>query len=89
MRKEEKREGSTAHASPFDTTYKVEFGGTEGEGTAIEQDAPTAFVYFPESATVGTIFAPIQQVAMLIHPSELQHAVLIDDEFLIHGSFFS
>ena len=85
MRKEEKRTRSTTYNCPFDATHKVEIGGTEGEGATIEQDASPAFVYLPESASVGTILAPIQEVTMLIHSSELQYSVLIDDEFLIHG----
>ena len=89
MRKKEKRDWGTAYATPLDAMYTVEIGGTEGKGTPVEQDATTAFVHFPQPATVGTILAPIQQVAMLIYPSELQYTVLIDDEFLIHGSFFS
>ena len=88
MRKEEKRVGGATHASPFDATYKVEFRSSEGEGTAIEQNASTTFVYLPESASVGTILVPPQEVAMLIHSSEFQHSVLIDDEFLIHVLVF-
>ena len=71
--------------APVDATKTAEVGQAEGEGTAVEEDGAAGLVYLPESTAIGAIFVPIQEVSVLIDAAELQDAVLVDDEFLIHG----
>ena len=74
-----------AEGAPVDATKTAEVGQAEGEGTAVEEDGAAGLVYLPESTAIGAIFVPIQEVSVLIDAAELQDAVLVDDEFLIHG----
>ena len=71
--------------APVDATKTAEVGQAEGERTAVEEDGAAGLVYLPESTAIGAIFVPIQEVSVLIDATELQDAVLVDDEFLIHG----
>lgn len=85
MGQEEKRKRLASDAGPFNALHMAEVWGSEVKRAAIEQDGSSAFVYFPQSASIGTAFAVFQQILMQVDMSELQYAVLGDDEFLVHG----
>lgn len=81
----EERARLATEGTPVDATKTAEVGQAEGKGTAVEEDGATGLVYLPESTAIGATFVPIQEVSVLIDAAELQDAVLVDDEFLIHG----
>ena len=81
--------GSAAKPSPIYPLHVVEVGRTEVKTSAIKYDGTSAFVYLPQSASVGALLAWSQHVAMQVDVAELQHSVSIDDEFLKHLYFFS
>ena len=85
MRQVEQQVRTTVDARPLDAPHPLETRRTELERTAVEQYASAALVHLPQSAAVRAILAPLQQMPMLVHTSELQHPVLIDNEFLIHN----
>ena len=72
-------------AGPFDAADLVHVRSTEVERTSIEQDGTPAVVCLPESSAIRASLIEVQQVAVHIDVPESQHAVLVDNEFLIHN----
>ena len=89
VRQVEEWQRLSADSCPFDAAQVMEVGCPEVERTPVEQDGPASFVNFPQASPVETPFVPCQQVFMQIDVSELQHAVLIDDEFLVHTYYIN
>ena len=88
MRQIEERARGSPQARPVYLFHKVEIGRTEVKTSAIKYDGTPAFIYLPQSATIGALLAWRQHVAMQVDVAELQHSVSIDNEFLKHLYYF-
>lgn len=76
--------GGTTQSRPLDAPHLLEAGWPEGEGAAIEEHDIARVVALPQSTAIGTLFAPQQQLAVLIYIAEAQCSLLGDDKLLVH-----
>ena len=71
--------------APVHALQEVEIRPSEVKRTSVEHYSSTIVVYLPQSTAKRAAFASVEQFAMQIDITKLQHSILVYYEFLIHS----
>ena len=70
VREKEQGERSTSHPTPFDAPHILKARRAEDKGAAVEEHGSAALIDLPQSAAIGALLVPVQQVAVLVNIAE-------------------
>lgn len=87
MRHKEQRARLSSHTIPVYSAHKLKVGRSEVKRPSIQYYGLAAVVNLPQPASIDAPLPRCQHIPVQIYRPELQHPVLVYDEFLVHFAY--